>query len=83
MQSKLIRNTNQKPTEEVFASNALSLPYKSTIYMFSKRLELIPSFQKLFIIIITISPQAADNTLFRIITHFDLDKDRIMKLKEV
>lgn len=51
--------------------------------MLSKRLELIPSFQKLFIIIITISPQAADNTLFRIITHFDLDKDRIMKLKEV
>lgn len=49
---------------------------KSTIYMLSKRLELIPNFQELFIIIITISPQAADNTLFRIITHFDLDKEK-------
>lgn len=49
---------------------------KSTIYMLSKRLELIPNFQELFIIIITISPQAADNTLFRIITHFDLDKGK-------
>lgn len=47
------------------------------------KLELIPNFQKLFIIIITISPQAEDNTLFRIITHFDLDKGRIMKLKEM
>lgn len=56
---------------------------KSTIYMLSKGLELISNFQKLFIIIITISPQAADNTLFRIITHFDLDKDRVMKLKEM
>lgn len=66
-----------------FVSNALSLPYKSLICVFSKRLEWIPNFQKLLIIIITISPQAADNTLFRIITHFDLDKDRIMKFKEV
>lgn len=49
---------------------------KSTIYMLSKRLELIPNFQELFIIIITISPQAADNALFRIITHFDLDKEK-------
>lgn len=49
---------------------------KSTIYMLSKGLELIPNFQELFIIIITISPQAADNALFRIITHFDLDKEK-------
>lgn len=41
-----------------------------------QRLELIPDFQELFIVIITISPQAADNTLFRIITHFDLDKEK-------
>lgn len=47
-----------------------------TIYMLSNGLELIPNFQELFIIIITISPQAADNTLFRIITHFDLDKEK-------
>lgn len=49
---------------------------KPTIHMLSKRLELIPNFQELFIIVITISPQAADNALFRIITHFDLDKEK-------
>lgn len=56
---------------------------KSTIYMLSKRLELIPNFQELFIIIITISPQAADNTLFRIITHFDLDKEKNNEIERI
>lgn len=51
--------------------------------MLSKSLELVPSFQKLFIFIITISPQAVENALFRVTTHFDLNKDRIVKLKEV
>lgn len=46
---KLAEHVNQEHKPEThrrgFVSNALSLPYKSTIYVFSKRLELIPSFQ--------------------------------------
>lgn len=80
----LLGNTNQKPSglkRFCFKCTFPSLQINN-LHVF-QRLELIPNFQKLFIIIITISPQAADNTLFQIITHFDLDKDRIMKLKEM